>query len=248
MMWTDDTYYTAFDYNYRVAYEEGDAYLGEGSSQEKAFQRLEALLQHTQVPAHGTTLLDLGCGDGTTSLFLSGLGYDYAGIDISPTAVKTALKRANDADIAADIRVGNAMDLSMFKSGEFRIVLDSYCLHMLVIDAHRAAYLDSVNRVLADDGYFPLLAQQDKSAYEGAITSFDEFCSRSGTDPGGVPHQKCIAGQWTEVEDKKVFPLGRPRSLAGYQNELTTAGFTIIHQTTWENSGKMAFAGFVLTK
>ena len=248
MMWTDDTYYTAFDHNYRMAYEEGDAYLGEGSFQEKAFQRLEALRQHTQVTAHGTKLLDLGCGDGANSLFLCGLGYDYAGIDISPTAVETACRRATAANIAADIRVGNAMDLSNFKSQEFRIVLDSYCLHMLVIDAHRAAYIESVKRVLADDGYFLLLAQRDESAYEGAITSFDEFCSRSGTDPGGVPHQKCIDGQWTEVKDKKVFLLGRQRSLAGYQNELTTAGFTIIHQTTWENSGKIAFAGFVLSK
>jgi ubiquinone/menaquinone biosynthesis C-methylase UbiE len=248
MNWTDDTYYNAFDHNYRVAYEEGSRFLGEGSSQENAFQRLEALLQDTQVPAHGTKLLDLGCGDGTNSLFLSGLGYEYTGIDVSPTAVETACRRAREAKAAADIRVGNAMDLSAFKSGEFRIVLDSYCFQMLVIDEHRAAYFEKVKRVLADDGFFILLAQRDDSAYEGAITSFDEFCALSGTDPGGVPHQKCIDGQWTDVEDKKVFLLGRPRSRAGYKKELTNAGFEIIYQTEWENSGKIGFSGFVLSK
>ena len=37
-----------------------------------------------------TEILDLGCGDGTVGIFLSGLGYRYMGIDVSEAAIERA--------------------------------------------------------------------------------------------------------------------------------------------------------------
>ena len=164
MKFDSHSYFKAFDHNYRVAYEEGCTYLGEGTSQEKAFQRLRKLLQKTVLSPQGTKLLDLGCGDGTNGLFLTGLGYHYIGVDIPETAIERARQRAAAAGLEIEFCVGNILDLKEFQTGEFPIVLDSYCFHLLVLDTHRATYFHNVKRIVQEDGCLILLAQRDETA------------------------------------------------------------------------------------
>ena len=241
MKWSDDTYYRAFDHNYRVAYEAGEAHLGAGATHRRAFKRLKTLLGETGLSADGTTLLDIGCGDGTNSIFLCGLGYDYVGIDVSPAAIEKAGQRIRDANLPAEIRVGNAIEARELPKHRFSIVLDSYCSHLLVIDSHRATFFENVRRVMADDGYYILLAQRDDSAFEGPIRSFDEFCRMSGTDPSGTPMQACNGDQWADVAGKRVYLLGRARSKNGYTDELDKAGLRIIYSESWDDLRKVAF-------
>jgi SAM-dependent methyltransferase len=244
MNFTDDTYYHAFDHNYREAYRNGAAYMDEGSKTvEEWLARLRELLLKTGFPSTHTRLLDVGCGDGTISLFLSGLGYDYTGVDISEAAVDNARRRAREASRDVDVRVGNAMELYDFQDEEFSIVLDSYCFHMLVIDAHRAAYLESVRRVLSDTGNFVLLAQRDDpGAIDKPVNSFLEW---QDTQPESahptVPYQKCIEGEWRTIEGTRIFLLGRSQSMDGYAKEITSAGFDIEYSVTWEDQRKAAF-------
>lgn len=63
MRFDDESYYKAYDHNYRVAYEAGIAYGGEGGNKEPALQRLAALLEKTGLAIVGMKLLDIGCGD-----------------------------------------------------------------------------------------------------------------------------------------------------------------------------------------
>jgi ubiquinone/menaquinone biosynthesis C-methylase UbiE len=235
------SYLKAFDHNYRVAYAEGLTYFGEGASQKKALQRLKRLLQKTDLFPQGTKLLDLGCGDGTHGLFFTGLGYHYTGLDISEAAIERACQRTAEAGLEVDFRVGDVLDLREFQTGEFPIILDSYCFHMLVLDTHRATYFQNVKRILQENGFLILLAQRDETAYEGPISSFEEFCQLGAANPSGSPFQKCVDGHWGEVTGQTVFLLGRARSLKGYQEEVTNAGFRIVHQSTWDHRRKVAF-------
>jgi SAM-dependent methyltransferase len=233
MEFDDSSYYRAYDRNYRVAYGEGLAYLGQGAPGEKRLRRLEKLLWKTGLRARGTRLLDVGCGDGTNGLFLARLGYRYTGIDVSEAAVERARRRAAEAGLALDFRVADVLDMTEFQAGEFPLVLDSFCLHMLVLDTHRAAYFANVKRVMHGDGFLVLLANRDETAYEGPVESFAEFCRLSGTDPSGIAFEKCVEGRWVEVAGKKVYLLGRAKSLRGYREELTRAGSKVEHQSTW---------------
>lgn len=241
MRWNDDTYLRAYDHNYRVAYEEGLAHLSQGASQEKAFKRLRYLLHRTGMPAAGTRVLDLGCGDGTNGIFVSSLGYDYTGIDISEAAVERARLRAAQDSVEAAFQVGDVLDLDSGKGAPFPIILDAYCFHMLVLDAQRSQYFRGVMNVLQDDGYLVLIAQRDEKAYEGHIESFEAFCRLTDADPSGVPFQKCVDGRWSEVSGKRNFLMGRPRSISGYRGEFTRAGFRIEYQVTWDGKKKAAF-------
>ena len=190
--------------------------------------------------------MDLGCGDGTIGLFLARLGYQYVGIDISEAAIERARQRAAENDVGARFEVENVLDLHTFQTNGFPIVIDCYCFHMLVLDAHRAAYFENVRRVLQDDGNFILFSQRDEATYEGPVTSFDEFCWLTGTSTSGIPFQKCQGGQWWDVKSKRVFLLGRARSLKGYKEELTKAGFNIEYRATYGRNRR--YAGFILKK
>ena len=81
MNFDDSTYFKAYDHNYRVAYDEGLAFLGEGGWQ-GVLRRLKGMLRRVPHSPSETEILDLGCGDGTAGIFLSGLGYRYMGIDV----------------------------------------------------------------------------------------------------------------------------------------------------------------------
>lgn len=234
MQFDDDSYYKAYDHNYRVAYEEGLTYCGEGGNQKPALDRLAALLKQTGLVAPGVKVLDIGCGDGTEGIFLAGLGYSYTGIDISPAAVERARQRATDVGMSADFRVANAMDLSAFAIGEFPLVIDSYCFHCHVIDRHREAYFRSVKRIMHDNGVFILRATISATACQTPINSFKDFCRQSGADIAGVILQKCVRGEWQKVPDKRQYLFGRAWTMDEYRKEFTDAGFVISHHEIYE--------------
>lgn len=245
MKFDDRTYFTAYDHNYRVAYEEGLAFLGEGGSQGE-LQRLKGMLGRIPHSPMETEILDLGCGDGTIGIFLAGLGYRYLGIDISEAAIERARQRSAEAGADAGFRVANAMDPDALPADGFDVVVDCYCFHMLVVDAHRENYLRNVRRAMRDGGYFILFGSHDPEAYEGPVGSFVEFCRRTGTNTSGVPLQKRQGNRWQDVKGKSVFLMGRSRNLKGYREELTAAGFRILYRTTYRRDPRAA--GFLMQK
>ena len=244
MKFDDRSYYRAYDHNYRVAYEEGFTYLGEGASQKEDLKRLEGMLGRIQHSAAETGILDLGCGDGTVGIFLAGLGYRYLGIDISEAAIERARQRTAEAGADTRFEVANALDPDGLPAGGFDIVVDCFCFHMLVVDAHRKNYLRNIRRVMRDGGYFILFGSHDEEAHEGPVDSFADFCRKTGANTSGVPLQKCQGDQWQNVNGKKVFLMGRGRSLKGYREELKAAGFKILYRAAYGRDRQ--YAGFLL--
>ncbi len=239
MKFDDSTYFKAYDHNYRVAYEEGLAFLGEGGSQ-GVLRRLKGMLGRIPHSPTQTRILDVGCGDGTVGIFLGGLGYRYLGIDISEAAIERATQRSADAGADAGFRVANALDPESLPADGFDIVVDCSCFHMLVVDAHRKDYLGNVRRAMRDGGYFILFGSHDTNACEGPVDSFAEFCRKTGANTSGVPLQKRHGNHWQDVQGKSVFLMGRSRSLKGYREELTAEGFRILYCTTYRRDPRDA--------
>lgn len=94
----------------------------------------------------GTSVLDVGCGSGSNSLWLERQGYRAVGIDISPTIVSVASARARRAGLSAEFRVANAAALP-FRSGQFGAALDTGCFHSLPVRL-RERYARGIARVL----------------------------------------------------------------------------------------------------
>lgn len=110
----------------------------------------EEYLFSRHVPAD-CRILDLGVGTGRTTAYLRERARCYVGVDYSQPMV-TACRLAFPG---ADIRQGDAQDLSSFGSGSFDVVVFAYNgLDYLYPHAARHRCLQEVGRVLAPGGRF----------------------------------------------------------------------------------------------
>lgn len=112
-------------------------------------QRL-ALAPWLKVPA-GTRVLDIGCGVGRWSRLLAARGADVTGVDISPTMIEEARRRARSEGVADRCRFHVRDIAALDIPGEFDLVLGVTVLqHVLDPGALRAALRALSSRVAAD--------------------------------------------------------------------------------------------------
>ncbi len=93
-------------------------------------------------------VLDLGIGAGRTTALLSPQAFTYVGVDISPPM----LARARRAHPVADLRLGDARDLSQYADCTFDLVVFSFNGVDCLQHEERSAFFTGVHRVLAPGG------------------------------------------------------------------------------------------------
>jgi cyclopropane fatty-acyl-phospholipid synthase-like methyltransferase len=85
---------------------------------------------------HGD-VLDIGCGLGDNAIYLAKNGYRVTGLDISPTALITAERRAHDAGVDVKFAVADSTKLEGYTDA-FDTVIDSGMFHCLGDDGKRS--------------------------------------------------------------------------------------------------------------
>jgi ubiquinone/menaquinone biosynthesis C-methylase UbiE len=103
------------------------------------------------VPAEGRAL-DLGCGTGTQSIYLSQQGFSVVGVDGSQTAIRQAQEKAQKYRTYPEFLVHDVTRLD-FLSAPFAIALDIGCLHGLAA-AGRSAYARQLTRLTQPGAIF----------------------------------------------------------------------------------------------
>jgi SAM-dependent methyltransferase len=92
---------------------------------------------------HGE-VLDIGCGLGDNAVYLAKQGHEVIGLDISPTALITAERRARDAGVSIRFAVADATKLDGYTAA-FETVIDSGMYHCLDDDG-KHAYAAALHR------------------------------------------------------------------------------------------------------
>ncbi|TRW81223.1 class I SAM-dependent methyltransferase [Mycolicibacterium sp. 018/SC-01/001] len=112
-------------------------------------------------------VLDVGCGTGEHTIYLTRAGYDVLGVDGAPTAVDIARRNAAQRGVAARFAVGDAFELDAFEldaieggAQGYDTVLDSALFHVFD-DADRVRYVRSLGRVTRPGGVVLVLALSD---------------------------------------------------------------------------------------
>jgi SAM-dependent methyltransferase len=89
-------------------------------------------------------VLDIGCGLGDNAIYLAKQGHTVTGLDISPTALTTAERRAWRAGVDVTFAVADATKLEGYTDA-FDTVIDSGMFHCLDDDGKRD-YLTALHR------------------------------------------------------------------------------------------------------
>lgn len=118
------------------------------------FKRFYKYLKKTpDFDPEALTVLDLGSGTGKNSIFLAEHGATVTGLEISPTAIAIAHKRAQEADIKATfIHQSFGKKFPVTDSSQ-KLTLDIMSSNSLT-EPERTLYLSEVERVLEPGGYF----------------------------------------------------------------------------------------------
>jgi len=167
--------------------------------------KINDVLQMGFAPKSGK-LLELGCGAGNIGLWFAEQGYSVCGVDIAPTAVDLAQKRAEESRLDAKFYVGSVIDLAEYSDNTFDFVYDSHLLHC-IIGPDREKLFNSVKRVLKPGAFFLV----DTMCYCEQTNHFQGFDFES----------KCT-----------IWPDGTYTRYIGEEedilNELRNAGFKIV--------------------
>ena len=98
--------------------------------------------------------LDLGCGTGTNAITLARQGWETTGIDFALPAIRAARRKAAQAGLQINFKVGDVSRLEGI-TGTFNLILDIGCYHSLP-PGRRQAYQDNLPVYLAPGGSFLL--------------------------------------------------------------------------------------------
>ena len=98
--------------------------------------------------------LDLGCGTGTNVITLAKHGWEVIGVDFALRAISIAKKKAQQNNVAVDLRQEDVTQLNSIQ-GRFDLILDMGCFHSLPPDK-RSSYILKINQLLSDSGTFLL--------------------------------------------------------------------------------------------
>ena len=108
--------------------------------------------------------IDLGCGVGEEALYLAENGFDVTGIDISPTAIKLADRRASSLKLPVRFAVDDVTDLKG-DYGTFDLLVDIGTLND-VDQSGRGAYVQTVRSLSRPESRFILVGFDSKLPIE----------------------------------------------------------------------------------
>lgn len=96
--------------------------------------------------------LDIGCGDGSLSIYLAGIGFNVTGVDFSGIALERARENARRAGVKCNFIHMNALRIGEIEN-KFDFILEWGLLHS-VMPFQREQYLEGISRILSNRGYY----------------------------------------------------------------------------------------------
>jgi ubiquinone/menaquinone biosynthesis C-methylase UbiE len=123
-----------------------------------AFRDLpEIISQHVT----GNQALDFGCGAGRSTRFLTEIGFDSAGVDISAEM----LQKAREFDPNGDYRLLGERGFDQFQDQSFDLILSAFTFDNIPTRETKIGIMKEIRRLLKPDGRFVNLVSSPEIYY-----------------------------------------------------------------------------------
>lgn len=180
--------------NFRLAYLRGFTPWDSGVPPPELVEVIEGA---RQLPAGRA--LDIGCGTGTTSVYMATNGWQVTGVDFVPRAIRVARAKAAAGRLPVAFLVGDVTRLHDLPIAPgFDLLFDQGCFHSLAEEA-QPAYAREITRMARFGGTYLLYAfgrqpERRRRFFPRGITpdevrtrfaEFEVVEARPGTDPFG---------------------------------------------------------------
>ena len=205
---------------------------------------LDEVIPRLTVHRDRPRVLELGTGIGPGAVYLAEHGFAVHAVDVIPEAIARARRAAAERgldvcfevmDVTRIPRHGPACDL----------IVDSYCLQGIVLDADREAVFGAVKARLHRRGYYLVSSAMYAAARHRADRQvvdaptgrvFDRYDEASLFDPATDIYDRPYDGKQqidgaTRVNGSWYYPFRRYRTGPRLRAELESHGFKVIHQS-----------------
>ncbi len=118
-------------------------------SRKQASKYLVALIK--EIPIFPCRTIDVGCGEGYSSIYLAKQGFDVVGIDFSDSAINQAINNAGNIS-NVKFKLIDCRNLPEMDEN-FDFVFENALFHHIPT-THRMKYLKGVNKILNQDGLY----------------------------------------------------------------------------------------------
>lgn len=141
-------------------------------------------------------VLDIGCGTGTSVIYLASKGFKAHGLDISRVAIWKAKRKASRYRVNCSFHLLDFTEqekIAFYEPGNFDLVIDIGCYHSIPPGDRRFMYKSSLNKVLKVGGRYLLWC----------------FLKNKGQNigPPGVDKEEIeeLFGDYYEIMDKRFL-------------------------------------------
>lgn len=204
---------------------------------------LEAVIPRLRLGQDRRRVLELGTGTGPGAIFLAERGFDVHAIDLIPEAIVEARRIASKRGLEVCFEV---MDVTRIpRHGPAHdLIVDSYCLQGIVLDADREAVFRAVKARLHPCGYYLVSSAMYAAVRHRADRQmvdrrsgrvFDRYDEASLFDPGTDTYYQPYDGKEQvdgaiHVNGSWYYPFRRYRTAARLRAEVESYGFRVLLQ------------------
>jgi len=157
-------------------------------------------------------VIDIGCGEGFYSIYLSSKGFDVTGIDISENAIKYAKENAKKRGVKVRFIAMDIKDLSQLRE-KFDFILEWAVMHH-ILPPQRKKYIEDVNKRLNKNGIYLSISFNDQNPdFNGIGKKYRIIPKNSGMPEGtqlyfsSLEELKNLFNPYLKIIDVKLIKM-----------------------------------------